>query len=330
MSTDQKSLEVKVGLFVFLGLLTIAMMAVQFGRLGQGWGGEYPLTVEFHNAGGLVKDAQVQLSGAVIGHVAETPAIDLGHLGTIFVRVKIKDSVRLPVNSTFVIGMSGMLGDKFLQITPPDNFDPAKFNPADPAMIIPKGAQIKGDQDNKGLDALAAKGSENMDKLLENQELLKTTLTEISTNLPKILSAENIDNLKAAFVSVKTTADNFASASSKVDKVVMGAQNAVDSAKETMATARQTMTTANAAANDIRAAIGDVRGVAKSAQGVLKAAQSGPGTIPMLIGNREVADNLNALLFNIRRHGLLFYHDTAQADGAVPAGTPAAPKSQPR
>jgi hypothetical protein len=78
------------------------------------------------------------------------------------------------------------------------------------------------------------------------------------------------------------------------------------------------MTTANAAAGDIRAAVGDVRGVVQSAQGVLKAAQNGPGAIPMLIGNREVADNLRALFSNIRRHGLLFYHDTAQEDGALP------------
>jgi hypothetical protein len=43
----------------------------------------------------------------------------------------------------------------------------------------------------------------------------------------------------------------------------------------------------------------------------------------MLLGNSEVAENLSALIANIRRHGILFYRDkpskkTEQADGRPP------------
>ena len=99
------------------------------------------------------------------------------------------------------------------------------------------------------------------------------------------------------------------------------AKEAVGSAKEVNASAKQTMATANAAAVDIRGAAGDVRGVIKSAnttltsaRGVLKSAQSGAGTVPMLLGDEEVAENLRALISNIRRHGLLFYRDNASAE----------------
>ena len=102
-----------------------------------------------------------------------------------------------------------------------------------------------------------------------------------------------------------------------------GARDAVKMAREVLTTARQTMTSANGAATEIQNAVGDARAVIKSAQstlgsaqGIIKDAKSGQGTLPMLLGNREVAENLRALIANIRRHGLLFYRDSAAAEAA--------------
>ena len=66
MNNDEKNLEIKVGIFVFIGLIAIAIMAVQFGRLGQGLAKYYPLKVEFPNASGLLKNSDVQLAGAIV------------------------------------------------------------------------------------------------------------------------------------------------------------------------------------------------------------------------------------------------------------------------
>lgn len=327
MSNEQRSLEVKVGLFVFIGLMAIAIMAVQFGRMGQGLKKFYSVTVEFPNASGLIKDAQVQLAGAVVGQVADIPQIRSGHIGTVFVELKIQDDIKIPVNAWFVIGSSGLLGDKFVQIAPPADFDPKKFNANDPDQIIKAGSVIQGTEEG-GFNALTKKGDEVMGKLNVNLEQLKTTLNEVNTKLPIILSDENLNNLKASFASIKTTGDNFAKVSGKLDSVVVGAQSAVDSAKETMATARQTMASASAAVGDVRGAIGDVRVAVQQTQGLIKNAQTGPGTVPMLLGNREVADNLRALISNIRRHGLLFYRDSSTVDAQAKL-PPSAVKTKP-
>ncbi len=45
---------------------------------------------------------------------------------------------------------------------------------------------------------------------------------------------------------------------------------------------------------------------------MLESAQSGPGAIPMLLGNSEVAENLRALISNLRKHGVLFYRDSTE------------------
>jgi hypothetical protein len=58
----------------------------------------------------------------------------------------------------------------------------------------------------------------------------------------------------------------------------------------------------------------------------LKEAQNGQGTLPMLLGNGEVADNLRAIIYNIRRHGILFYRDSSPAAPAPVAAVPAKSK----
>ena len=320
MSKEQQGLEIKVGLFVLIGLVAIAIMAVQFGRLGQGLAKFYRLTVEFPNASGLFKDADIRLAGAKIGHVAETPQPIPGHVDCVSVLLNIQDSIRFPVNSTFTVGSSGLLGDKFVLVSPPKYFDPKKFDAKDPKQTIPDGAWLKG-TDVVDIADLMEPGKAALDKMAARLDDLQSVLVDVKT---KILSPENVENLRESFASIKATSASFESASKKADEAMDGAKDVVRTAKEVMAGAKQTMTTANKAAEDVRGAIVDARGVIKgaqgaigSAQGVLKSAQSGSGTVPMLLGNREVADNLRALIANIRRHGLLFYRDNAAAEVPV-------------
>lgn len=319
MSSEQRSLEVKVGFFVLAGLIAIAVMAIEFGRVGQGLTNEYAITVEFPNASGLLKDSQVKLAGAVVGRVAATPQSVPGHVDVVSVGLKIQDGIKFPVGSTFSVGSSGLLGDKFVQVSPPKWFNARKFNAADPREVIQPKAVVSG-SDTVDISDLMEPGKAALDKMAARLDDLQSVISDIKT---KVLSPENMANLHESFASIKTTADNFASASRKADPIMEGARDAVGNARDVMATAKQTMATASGAASDIRAAVGDLRNVIKtanetlgSARTVLKTAQSGNGAVPMLLGNREVADNLRALIANIRRHGLLFYRDNAAGQPA--------------
>ncbi len=308
MSTETTRLETRVGIFVFLGLLAIAIMAVQFGRLGQGLSKVYELTLIFDNASGLLKNSDVQLAGAVVGRVLAKPATTPGRFGTVTVKVAIQESIKIPRGCTFEIGSSGLLGDRFVAISLPEGFDYKTYNPNDPKEAIQPGETIEGTKPPPGMDALTRKGDEAMEKLNANLDELKISLTKLQSNL---LSDENLTNVRDSFVSIRTTGENFVAASEKINDVLVRAEGAVNEAKETIASAKQTMTTANLAAEDIRKAISDAREAIGKAEQVLKTAQSGPGTVPMLLNNRQVAENLAALISNIRRHGVLFYKDSA-------------------
>ena len=317
---NHDKLEIKVGFFVFLGLAVIALMAVQFGRFGQNVSDFYELNVSFNNAGGLLKNSDVLLSGAPVGRVAEKPEVSPERIGTVVVKLLIRNSMKLPKGSTFSIGSTGMMGDRFVEITPPAGFDPDHFKPEDAATVYQPGETIQGTRAG-GFAELTKQGEVVMQKLSENLDTLKATMDRLHNT---VLSDANMNNLSATFANIKTTGENLATASKGIDEVIGGAKVAVATVQETMNTAKETVSsaksaidTAGQAAEDIRKAIDDARKVLSGVDvavghvnDILQTARRGPGVVPMLLSNPEVAANVNALITNLRRHGILFYRDS--------------------
>ena len=74
MRDKESGLELKVGLFICIGLAVISAMIVIFGMGGsQGFKKYYPLKVDLPNANGLLKGSDVLLAGARVGYVATKP-----------------------------------------------------------------------------------------------------------------------------------------------------------------------------------------------------------------------------------------------------------------
>src|ERR1700736_3207637 len=136
MATNQteKTLELKVGTFVLVGLAVLAALVVQFGRVGEGFKTYYGLTVRFPDASGLLKGSDVLLAGAKIGHVSDGPRLAESGQG-VEVPVRIFDYVKIPAGSRFTVGSSGLLGDRFVAITAPTRIA---------EEFIPKNSVFKG------------------------------------------------------------------------------------------------------------------------------------------------------------------------------------------
>src|ERR1700740_3239846 len=118
MNRHERGLEFKVGIFVFAGLAMLAALVVQFGRLGEGFKTYYALTVRFSDASGLLKGSDVLLAGARIGKVAGGPRLVREGNG-VAVPLKIYDYIKIPKGSKFTVGSSGLLGDRFVNVTMP-------------------------------------------------------------------------------------------------------------------------------------------------------------------------------------------------------------------
>jgi phospholipid/cholesterol/gamma-HCH transport system substrate-binding protein len=301
MSTqDEKGLELKVGVFICIGLAVIATMVIKFGLGGEGFKKTYSLQVNLPNASGLLKDSDVLLAGAKIGAVGDKPLLS-DKLGTVRVTVKIFEEVKIPKNSVFSVGSSGLLGDKFVAVETPPGFQPDKFDPNDPAQIYQPGDPPIVGVKAGGLDALTSKGAVVMDQLNNEIKMLQELTAKIDTG---VLGDTNIKNLRDTFANLKTTTENFVEVSKNANKVVSDAQAAV-------ATTKETMTTVNSAA-------GDLRKVLDGAKAFLRKATEGDGLIPTLLTNRELSENIKAFAVSLRQRGVLFYKDTTK-DGTSPA-----------
>jgi len=269
MNRHERGLEFKVGIFVFVGLAMLGALLVQFGRLGEGFKTYYPLTVRFSNASGLLKGSDVLLAGARIGKVAGGPRL-VREGGGVAVPLKIYDYVKVPEGTKFTVGSSGLLGDRFVVVTPP---------PGQPKAYLPANAYIDGTRET-GIDDLTQEGGALVSDL-------RGTVQKLNQ---ETLSSENMQNLKSSMEHLNQATSALAESSKKLDGVI-------EQADSTMASAKK-------AADSLQNAIGDTRKV-------LRSATQGKGLVATLLNNQELANDLHALISNLRAHGVLFYRDTA-------------------
>jgi phospholipid/cholesterol/gamma-HCH transport system substrate-binding protein len=276
MNRHERGLEFKVGAFVFLGLAMLGALVVQFGRLGEGLKTYYAITVRFNDASGLLKGSDVLLAGARIGKVADGPRL-VREGGGVAVPLKIYDYIKVPQGSKFTVGSSGLLGDRFVNVTIPAG---------EPKAYLPPNAYISGARET-GIDDLTRTGGALVNDLRGAVQKIDTTVDRLNQDT---LSSANMENLRSSMKHLNQATGALAESSKKLDGVMEKADSTMDSAKK--------------AADDLQNAIADTRKV-------LRTATEGKGLLATLLTNQELANDLHALISNLRAHGVLFYRDTA-------------------
>jgi phospholipid/cholesterol/gamma-HCH transport system substrate-binding protein len=111
----QSSMELSAGAFVLLGLAAIAWFAIQAGAHLPMAGSTYTINARFSNAGGLKTGSQVFLAGVPVGHVDR---ISLDPQFAAIVQMEVDKEVQLPNDTIASIKTSGLLGDKFIALSP--------------------------------------------------------------------------------------------------------------------------------------------------------------------------------------------------------------------
>lgn len=283
MNRHERGLEFKVGAFVFVGLAMLGALVVQFGRLGEGFKTYYEVTVRFSDASGLLKGSDILLAGAKIGKVSGGPRLVREGNG-VDVPLKIYDYVKIPVGSKFTVGSSGLLGDRFVSVTMP---------PGQPTTYVPKNAYLQGTRET-GLDDLTRQGGELVSDLRTTVQNINATVTRLNQ---EALSSGNMENWKASMQHLSDTTAALAESSKKLDDVIDKTGSAMGSIRKD--------------ADDMQLVIADARKTVQTATQVFREATQGKGLLAALLTNQELANDLRALIGNLRAHGVLFYRDNA-------------------
>jgi phospholipid/cholesterol/gamma-HCH transport system substrate-binding protein len=276
MNGHERGLEFKVGAFVFVGLAMLGALVVQFGRLGEGFKTYYPITVRFSDASGLLKGSDVLLAGAKIGKVSGGPRMVREGNG-VDVPLKIYDYIKVPEEAKFTVGSSGLLGDRFVNVTMPVG---------QPKKYLPPNAHISGARET-GLTDLTREGGALVNDMRSAVQNINGTFTRLNQDA---LSPNNMQNLKSSIEHLSQATGALAESSKKLDGVIDKADATVSSTKK--------------AADDLQRAIGDARKAIQSAT-------EGKGLLAALLTNQQLANDLRALIGNLRAHGVLFYRDSA-------------------
>ncbi len=284
MNERASGLEFKVGLFVFIGLAVLAALVVQFGRVGEGFKTYYTITVQFPNASGLLKGSDILLAGAKIGRVSNGPHLVPGREG-VSVPLRIFDYVKIPVESKFTVGSSGLLGDRFVDVQPPQG---------KPTNFLHKDAEVSGTRET-GMDDLTREGGFLVKDLRDTVQNINGTITRLNE---QTLSPVNLENLKSSLAHLNETTGTLSESSQRIGEVIAKAGVTMESTKK--------------AADDVQLAIAEARKTIESAGDVFREAKSGNGLLATLLNNQEVAKDLQALISNLRDHGVLFYRDSAR------------------
>ena len=114
--TERASLEFTVGLFMAAGLLSLVYLAVKLGDIGVFDNDTYSLTARFVSSSGLTEGAFVEVGGVRIGTVEEIrPDFDTYES---IVAMALDPELKLQDDEIASIRTSGIIGDKFVKITP--------------------------------------------------------------------------------------------------------------------------------------------------------------------------------------------------------------------
>lgn len=343
MIDSDKKTEMLVGLFVFVGLLLLGGLILQFGRVREVFKDTYHLRVAFPNAAGIKDGSPVFLGGSRVGKVDKKPKLNDTFTGVIIDLELFKD-VMIPADATFAIGSAGLMGDALVEIKPTGKKTDV-FLPHDYDKII-EGEQAGSLND---LQSTAKSVGEKVDVVLDDVRVglkdIRTAMAKVNQGAlsdstiqnfkdsiehlhntlkrvdDKVLGDENAQNLKSALADLKDAAASFKNASKNIEESSKRLGPMFDKLDPAIARADKVMATADESLQSIKKAADNF---AIAAQNIT----SSKGLLGALMNDQRLMSDFRDLIYNFKVNGPLWYKDTAsklraedtksQTDGGQP------------
>jgi phospholipid/cholesterol/gamma-HCH transport system substrate-binding protein len=119
---EHTKLELVVGIFVFVGIVCLGYLSIKLGKLEIIGGNLYEVEAQFNSASGLKPGATVEIAGVEVGRVR---GISLKE-DRALVKLAVNNSTNLFTDTIASIKTRGIIGEKFLALSPGGGGDPLK------------------------------------------------------------------------------------------------------------------------------------------------------------------------------------------------------------
>lgn len=203
----------RVGVFVAIGLVLIALLVLNFSQGLTLFTTTYEVRLVMPDSAGLKPAADVMMAGVPIGKVVR---LDLGEDGRyVVIPIRILSKYKIRKNAVFHIDSLGFLGDQYVEVSPVALAGGAKPAEAD---ILKDGDTIHGEAPFNMFEAVRS----TSDLLTQARKMIKD-LDQAVTNINRtVLSDETLKSFSLAI-------SNFASVTEVAVTTVQGANDLVRS-----------------------------------------------------------------------------------------------------
>ncbi|MCG2713618.1 MAG: MlaD family protein [Candidatus Omnitrophica bacterium] len=119
MIFGKTKLELKVGIFVFVGLIILVFFILSIGGF-KTWSSGYRINLNFNFVNGVKVGAPVRFAGVDVGEVKKVSLefIPQENRSKVHLEVWIRNIIKIPVDSTVWVNTLGLLGEKYVEIIP--------------------------------------------------------------------------------------------------------------------------------------------------------------------------------------------------------------------
>lgn len=313
---EKSRLQIKVGLFVLIGLVLLAILVIQFSKSASLFRGTYTLRLHAVKVGGLKEQASVQLAGVQVGNVSHIQLADDGKSVTIL--LKIYDEYKIYSDALFVIEQSGFLGDQYVSIVPTQN----------QGTVLTNNASVPC-QEPFNLQEVARSASGFIQRIDETAKKLDASVTDLRR---VVLNEQTLTNFANAIDNVHTVTEQAVGTLNDVNALIATNGTQIGQAVSNLVVFSEQLNQLASNADNILTTNGaEITTVVKNIESsteVLKSLmsdiQSGKGLAGTVLQNQQlatnvqnIADNLAITTSNLNRHGLwgiLWSHKPAKDD----------------
>ncbi len=119
MIFGKTKMELKVGIFVFIGIIILSMFILSIGNF-KTWASRYQANFTFNFVNGIKFGAPVRFAGVDVGEVKEINLYYSPQEQKTKIRIVcwVKNNVKIPLDSTVWVNTLGLLGEKYIEIMP--------------------------------------------------------------------------------------------------------------------------------------------------------------------------------------------------------------------
>ncbi len=209
--------EVRVGIFVFIIIIIFIILSMKIGEISTTRKETYSITIVFTSIEGLRIGAPIEMAGVKVGSVKRI-ALNKDYSATVC--ADIYKQVQLPVDTIASLGTKGMIGDKFIGLTPGRSKE-----------VIPEGGKLSRAETPPSIDFLLTQLGEISQNIAQLSASLNTALggeeglnrlnniidafEGASINISEIIS-ENKDGFSDIILNLKEVSSNMVGLSSQL------------------------------------------------------------------------------------------------------------------